>query len=426
VSLLGTKGDGWRPVLKVRLVGTTAEQRREVATALSAMADPKLEVSEMEVPALGQNGNGNGNGKHTGESSEPDVLMFLLNEGDDAAFAMLQQSGDTPVRPALIALLPDHSPTLMRRTIRAGADELLFLPLNPRDAARALIKIAESKRRTQRRSGGVVCSVTSMIGGVGVTSTSINLALALRQALDMRVALVDLDLQRGMLAVGLNLQPEHSILALTAHDKPIDSLQVEASLTKHSSGVYLLAAPKHIEDCEAISDASVAAALDLMREMFDFVIVDAGNHVAEQAVAAWERSDHLIYLLDQSIGGARCAWRFIDLFERLHFSSVKPHFVLNRYTTGYPVTPEQLAQTLSREIYAKLPYDHKAMERVELSGRDLWQVAPTSALTKGFEDLARMLAQAPAEAAAARPNGTVSRLFSAIISRTRGAADEAR
>lgn len=422
MSLLGTNVDGWRPLLKVRLIGNAEEQRREVKAALNAMADPKLEVTEMAVPGSGHNGNG----KHAGNGGEPDVLMFMLNEIDEAAFTLLQQFADTPARPALIALLPDHSPVLMRRAIRAGADELLFLPLNSRDATRALIKIGEAKRRTERRSGGAVCSVTSMIGGIGVTSVSINLGLALRYALGLRVALVDLDLQRGMLAVALNLQPEHSILALASRDKPVDSLQVEAAMTKHGSGVYVLAAPKHIEDSEAVSDAAVGATLDLMREMFDFVIVDTGNHVAEPAVAAWERSDHLIYLLDQSIGGARCTWRFIDLFERLHFSAVKPHFVLNRYTAGYPVTPEQLAETLARPIYAKLPYDHKVMERVELSGRDLWQVAPTATLTKTFEELARMLAQTPGEVASPHPTGAVSRLVSAIISRTRGAADEAR
>ena len=35
----------------------------------------------------------------------------------------------------------------MRRVLRAGADELLFLPLDPGDATRALLKVSESRLR---------------------------------------------------------------------------------------------------------------------------------------------------------------------------------------------------------------------------------------------------------------------------------------
>ena len=41
-------------------------------------------------------------------------------------------------------------------------------------------------------------------------------------------------------------------------EKKLDSIQLEAALTKHSSGVYLLAAPKRIEEGELVSDRTVA------------------------------------------------------------------------------------------------------------------------------------------------------------------------
>jgi septum formation inhibitor-activating ATPase MinD len=113
----------------------------------------------------------------------------------------------------------------------------------------------------------------SLIGGTGVTSLAANLALALRYAFDKRVAVIDLDLQTGGLSVFLNLEPERTIMALAEGTRKLDSIQLESALSKHASGIYLLAAPKRIEDSELVSDATVGAILDLMRQLFDFVIV---------------------------------------------------------------------------------------------------------------------------------------------------------
>ncbi len=427
MSILGTKFDKRHLTLKVCLQGSSDEQFAQVKAALCALEDPKLEVTEMAITPSGagsENGNGNGQGKYPKGAQVADVVMVMVKENEEATFRCLQHHAESSPRPALFAVLPERSPLIMRQAIRAGADELLFLPVDVGDAMRALIKVAEARQRTARTSGGVVCSVTSLMGGAGVTTLSVNLALALRYTLDRRVALVDLDLQAGMAAIALNVEPEHSIFDLAASGKNPDSIQVEAALTKHSSGLYLLAAPKHIEDSEHVPDRTIDQVLDLMRQMFDFVVVDCGNHVFEQTVAAWEKSDRMLYVLDQSIGGARCAWRFISLFERLKLANVKPHFVVNRHMVNHPVTVDQVGQTLLRPIYAQIPRDDKTMDRVEMGGKDLWQVAPGSLLTRRYEELARRLVETPGEARVERSAGVVSRLVSAIVSRSRGAYDE--
>ena len=106
-------------------------------------------------------------------------------------------------------------------------------------------------------------------------------------------------------------------MALTEGEKKIDSIQLEGALSKHGSGIYLLAAPKRIEDSELVTDGAIGNVIEIMRQLFDYVIVDCGTHIDAAKVAAWERSQHLFYVLDQSIGAARCAWRFVDLCGRL-------------------------------------------------------------------------------------------------------------
>src|ERR1700730_6348684 len=376
------KTEGRRGALRVLLVGEAEDRRHEVKIALASLGDPPLEIIET-APGVSSPTNG---GAPAGGT-----LVVFNGGNEEASLNYLQQQSEGSPRAILFALVHERSPVLMRRILRAGADELLFLPMDAGDATRALLKISETRRRAERQAGGVIIALVSTVGGVGVTSLTANMGLALRYTLNKRVAVVDLDLQTGGLAVFLNLEPERTIMQLCASERKLDSIQLESALTKHSSGIYLLAAPKRIEDSELVSDKSIGAVLDLMRELFDFVVVDCGGYIDENAVAAWERSDHLFYVLDQSIAAARCAWRFVDLFGRLGLSGVEPNFILSRFVPHHPITEEQITHTLGRPIYAKIPRDEKVLERMQLRAQDLWQVGPGSPLTRSIEDLARRL-----------------------------------
>ena len=403
MSVLGTKTEGRRGALTVLLVGEAEDRRAEVRTALDALGDPPLEIIEA-VPGASSPTNG---------GPPPDVTMVLFNGGnEEASLNYLQQQSEGSPRPILFALVHERSPVLMRRILRAGADELLFLPMEPGDATRALLKISETRRRAERQAGGVIIALVSTVGGVGVTSLTANLGLALRYTLNKRVAVVDLDLQTGGLAVFLNLEPERTIMQLCESERKLDSIQLESALTKHPSGIYLLAAPKRIEDSELVSDKNIGPILELMRQLFDYIIVDCGGYIDENAVAVWERSDQVFYLLDQSIAAARCAWRFLDLFGRLGLSGVEPSFILSRYQPHHPISEEQITHTLGRPIYAKVPRDEKLLERIQLRAQDLWQVGPGSPLARSIEELAKRLAAG--EVVIESSGGLVSRLLSAF------------
>jgi len=368
--------------MKVMLVGDPGEHRTNLKIVLAALAEPELEIIEGET-ATAANLSEN-------VAAPPDATLVMVNGNEEAALSFLENQSLHSPRPSLLAVLAARSPGLMKRALRSGADEILFMPLDPGEATRALLKISEARWRTERHEGGVVISVISLIGGVGVTSMAANLALAL-ESLHQRVALVDLDLQTGDLAVFLNLDPEVTIMPLVRLEHKLDSIQLESALTRHQSGVYLLAAPKRIEEGELVSDITVGTVLDLIRQLFDYVIVDCGDHVDENAVAAWERSEHLFYVLNQSIAAARCAWRFVDLFERLDLTRLEPRFILNRYNPSHPLTDKAIEATLARSIYAKIPGDDRTFESIEMKAQDLFQLAPSSPVARAMLDLAALV-----------------------------------
>ena len=117
-----------------------------VKQALARVTEPRLQLIESDQPGLPQF-------RRLSGSAPIDVSMVLFNGDEDKSLAYLQHHSSQNPRPALFGLLKERSPGLMKRVIRAGADELLFLPLDPGDLTRALLKVSENRIRicTPRR-----------------------------------------------------------------------------------------------------------------------------------------------------------------------------------------------------------------------------------------------------------------------------------
>jgi pilus assembly protein CpaE len=283
-----------------------------------------------------------------------------------------------------------------------------------------LLEVSEALRRSKRLSGGKIVSIASMDGGAGVTALCANLGLALLGAGGVRVALVDLDLQQGGLSSLLEAEPTRGILALARLDRKPDSIGLEAALTKHASGLFVLGAPIRIEDSEEVSDTAVSNLLELLRQLFDYIIIDCGGHVDENSVAAWERSQEVLYVLEQSIVATQRAGRFLEFFRRLRIDGIEPRLVLNRFQPGHPIGEAQIITSLKCPIYARIPCDERVMEKSVATARMPLQVAPNSALVRAYAELANRLGvseQLTAGAESLPGAGFVSRLLGSLGAR---------
>lgn len=361
---------------RVEVVGGDKQGRAEIAKVLANLEEPKFELAEVDLP------------DNSGTRTEPELSIVVFSANEAASMRYLESRARVTRRPALVAILPGHSPAAMRRVLRAGADEVLLQPLEPADLRRILLRLAEERRPLEH---GSIYSIASLCGGVGVTTLAGSLALALRYAFDQTVALIDLDLQSGGLDAFLHVEPDRTILPLTISSIALDPSSLEAMLTRHPSGVCLLAAPRRIDDCERVSDVTVGSALDHLRRSFDAVVVDCGRHVDANVVAAWERSDELLYVLDPSMAATRSAARFRELFDHLGLHGLEPAMLLNRFQTGDALDDAQIDRLAGVGLFAAVPRDDQLLERAELQALDPWQIAPDSKFVCAIEELARSL-----------------------------------
>ena len=91
--------------------------------------------------------------------------------------------------------------------LSAGANEVLFMPVDPVDLARSVWTVSEINRGGGRASKAAYALV-SVSGGVGVSSLTVALGLALRRLTQKQVALVDLGLQAASLSAILDLESD--------------------------------------------------------------------------------------------------------------------------------------------------------------------------------------------------------------------------
>lgn len=388
---------------RIAICGASESQHNDLCEALAKITQVKLEIVDIATTTRPSAGVGAG----------PVVLIAVLRSDPEFWAMQIHEWIEKAPGASVIAAVEEHSGDAVRQALRAGAYEVIFLPSDPADLARCLIKIGEAHQRNS--AGAVVCSLVSVSGGVGVSSIAAALAFALMGQQHKRVALVDLALQCGALSAILELDPEHTFAELIDPTSTIDSIRLEAVLSAHPSGLYLLAAPKRIEESELVSATTVASTLRVMSELFDVVLVDCGHHMTESLIAAWEQSRYLLYFVEQSVTSVRPAQRFLNLFERLMLKeAVDLRFILNRFDAANPFTVDKIENALKLSVAARIPRDDKAFTELQLGSADFSAVAPNSPARASIENLARQISGSTAPTNGRRAPAFFSRLRAAV------------
>jgi pilus assembly protein CpaE len=389
--------------LNISLAGGSPAQRTTLRESLAALTEPRMQVGE--VSAAGQ---------APPQSDAVRILMIILDDEPDLWEEDLRPWIKSGGWLQVMAVTAKRTPEAVRSALRAGANEVLFLPLDPVDLARSLLKISESHPAPGEQTGKAAYALVSISGGVGVSSLTVALGLALRRLTQKQVALVDLSLQTSSLAAILDLETVHSIAELADPTSSVDSIRLQSATCKHASGLYLLSAPARIEDGEMVSPGTIEATIGVMLQLFDFVLIDCGHHVNEGSVAAWERAGNVLYVLDQSITGVRGAQRFLDLFNRLNLKHVSLDLLLNHYRPAHAVSLGKIQAALHRPVAFCIPHDQAALAVAEAEGDGLSSLAPSSPMLLAVERLAGMLLGTPEASNGGRKLSAYSKLLSAI------------
>jgi pilus assembly protein CpaE len=327
----------------------------------------------------------------------PDVGMVALDAGVDKAVALIQRLASEQPETALLAMSSSTDGHLILKAIRSGAREFLPLPLSNEDLSGALERVSQQKFGSSEKGGRAceVIAVAGATGGVGTTSTAVNLACVFSSSPGNSVALLDLDLALGDADVFLDAIPDYTLADVVQNVSRLDIQLLKRSLTKHSSGLYLLPRPVELQDTLAITPDSMKKVIGLMKASFSHLILDLSKTYSAIDMAAMEAATRVLLITQLDLSCLRNVVRLLMSFEEIDGLQKKVEIVVNRAgLEAGQISLKKAKETIGREIFALLPNDYRTMVEVRNTGVPLVTHAPKAPITQAMRDLAAKLAGA--------------------------------
>lgn len=285
----------------------------------------------------------------------PEEYVVVLGPEVAMADATALADGMRLTRPSTSVVLvrEEVDAQTMRQAMHAGIRDVV--PISDPDTIKAAVDRAYQLYVALRGPGGAmhqgrVVTVFSPKGGVGKTTVSVNLALALADRGARKVCLVDLDLAFGDVAITLQLFPSHTIEHAIGSEDAIDAPLLESLLTRHADSVMVLAAPNHPDVRERVTPMLVSRILKGLRESFDYIVVDTAPAFDEQTLTALDETDECVILATLDVPTLKNVKVALETLEMLDIARDHRHLLLNRADDNVGLGAERVESILGMPV----------------------------------------------------------------------------
>ncbi len=371
-------------VLRLAIVDPTDSSREALKTMLLGLDSLWLEAEcsryEFFVDVVSQ--------------SDPDVAIINLDADPDQGLKLIEDVLAVAPECNVFAVSSSTEGRIILQAMRAGAKEFLAQPIRLEDLVEALNRIRERRfgKAGQTVQGGTIIAVTGSTGGVGTTTIAVNLACALAQKETQSVCLVDLDLCLGDADVLLDTIPEYTIADVAQNIDRLDFSLLKRSLTKHTSGVYLLPRPVHLQECGLIVPEDLKRMLGLLKATFTHLVLDLSKGFTANDLTAMIAATHVVLVTQIDLPCLRNVVRLLMSFNEVEGLSEKVKIVINRMGMGdNQISIKKAQETIGREIFCEVPNDYRTVIEARNNGIPLVEQAPKAAVTQAIVSLAEAL-----------------------------------
>ncbi len=236
-----------------------------------------------------------------------------------------------------------------------------------------------------------VLAVTSGKGGVGKTTVSVNLAVAMAMA-GKKVMLLDGDLGLANIDVMLGLQPSRN-LAHVLEGK----CSLEDTLLEGPAGVMVVPASsgkQHMAELSQVQHAGLVQAFSELSRPLDTLIVDTAAGIAGSVITFSQASQQVIVVVTNDPASLTDAYALIKVLNRDH-GIRRIQVLANMATNASEVREiyENLRRVAEKFLDVTLSFmgsvpEDEWLKRAVRHQRAVVQAYPNSAAAKAFHQLA--------------------------------------
>jgi pilus assembly protein CpaE len=334
---------------------------------------------------------------------KPDLVVVVANDGLARPVSTIQVLAHGDPAWTIVALAEQFETDLVRQAMLAGARDVVVRTSNPLELRQALIaaRRADVARRApgeqqSPHGAGTIITLAGVKGGIGKTTLAVNLALFLSMETARSVALVDLDLPYGDLAMLLNLRPTGSVVTAVSDPTILaDPDLLQAQLCSGPAGVHVLTAPIN-GGGEVVEGAQVGPLLTRLAGLYDFVVVDTAPGFVELTAAALDVTSQTLLLTTPEPTTLRRTELALRQLSEWKYPGTRLKVVVNRASPRMGLRGEEIENLLSEPVAWWLPDEPRALEGAA-RGEPAALSQPKSELSRAMRGIALQLGGVPAQ-----------------------------
>jgi pilus assembly protein CpaE len=188
-------------------------------------------------------------------------------------------------------------------------------------------------QNAQSRAAEAACyAFVPASGGVGNSTLAIQSAflLARKNRQFQSTCLIALDFQTGSIADYLDLTPNLQLEEITSNPERLDEQLMEVMLSRHETGLAVLAAENTLRDYGSINAELITHMLDMASAKFDNVVIDMPRVWLPWSQDVLEGCDKAFVVTEMTVPGLRAAHRLITAMSDKCDGEVEMSVLVNR------------------------------------------------------------------------------------------------
>jgi pilus assembly protein CpaE len=258
------------PANKTRVAVLTADDAFEQLARATFGANAQIELQLVKGKLSAESGRLN--------SADAAVVIVDIDATQPEEFAALSRfAAQLAGNPPLIAVTQSLDAAVARKMVQVRVADFLVKPIEPIELVRSCARAANGAHHgTNEAVEAQIYTFLPSAGGVGVTTLAIQTALLLQGGKNSHasVCLVDLDFQHGAVADYLDIEARLDLNEIEPRPERLDRQLLEVMLSRHSSGLQVIAAPSRPAEMRSFDPLVVTRLLDLVSANFEYVVID--------------------------------------------------------------------------------------------------------------------------------------------------------